>query len=129
MTDLHALLHEPWCSKCGAPQRTDCMGCDIRPPLATHMPEAVPARLEWSYVGRCWRLLVVTGEHDYLATITDEQAETQFIGTVAKNFPATAVHVLVHYAQGEVPNLPDALTAALHRLADERDAAKETTDG
>ena len=111
MTDLRALLYEPW-------GEGDFSPTTHKEPLATRMPEAVPAGMEWNYVGRCWRLLVVTGEHDYLATITNEQAELLFIGNAVKVMvDATDADKFVAISPASIGQF----AAALHRLADERD--------
>ena len=104
----------------------------MRPPLATRMPEAMPAGLKWAaanVAGGNWK---VNG-----AWITDDQAELLFIGNAVK---VLASKTSIQRAEGDggawmltcldrigTDSLPAILAAALHRLADERDAAKVTT--
>ena len=111
MTDLHALLYEPW-----IPQEVEgpgFVGGPVKPPIATRMPEAVPAGLSTFRGG--WRIYG-EGEDD-VCCITDEQAVTQFIGNAVE---VLDIGYMVIAGEGE---LATRLTAALHRLADKRDAA------
>ena len=87
MTDLRALLLEPWCPQCIAfyesvkghepPDRPLCIGDDHdavrRLPIATRLPECVPPGLEWE---EGWMIIGA----DDCADITDAQAELLFIG-------------------------------------------------
>ena len=115
MTDLHVLLYEPWCPTCGGSSHHG--GCLSQvPPLSERMPEAVPAGMDTFRGG--WRIYG-EGEDD-VCCITDEQAVTQYIGNAVEVLvAANSLYLVKSYSA-------DGLTAALHRLADERDAAKET---
>ena len=117
MTDLHALLNEQsWCTQCHFDHCEKKYGIcpgELMPPLATRMPEAVPAGLYWE--DELWWL-----SHD---PITDEQAELLFIGNALKILTGGKPSVYIHASCD-----PTRMAAALHRLCDERDAAKETTD-
>ena len=120
MTDLRELLYEPWCPTCSAPVSSLCRPqaassghLQEKPPLATRMPEAVPAGLSTFRGG--WRIYG-EGEDD-VCCITDEQAVTQFIGNAVE---VLDIGYMVIAGEGE---LATRLTAALHRLADKRDAA------
>ena len=77
------------------------------------MPEAVPPGLSTFRGG--WRIYG-EGEDD-VCCITDEQAVTQFIGNAVE---VLDIGYMVIAGEGE---LATRLTAALHRLADKRDAA------
>ena len=130
MTDLRALLYEPW-----LPQEIkgpDFIGGPVKPPLATRMPEAVPAGME--HGGERWQL--TPNDKDcfqmFAFNLINKQAELLFIGNAVDQYRTVtfALHgekwsciVLGHYGSGD--SKVAALTAALHRLADERDAAKE----
>ena len=130
MTDLRELLYEPWCEKCGIPscdrRHTYTDKSPSRPPLATRMPEAVPAGLEWNSRFNYWciRHQTVTGPSDRPLVFGEtmcspDHAELLFIGNAVKLIDIGADIVVA--GKGE---LADRLAAALHRLADERDAAK-----
>ena len=114
MSDLRELLYEPW-----LPQEVEgpgFVGGPVLPPLATRMPEAVPAGMDTFRGG--WRIYG-EGEDD-VCCITDEQAVTQYIGNAVEVLvAANSLYLVKSYSA-------DGLTAALHRLCDERDAAKET---
>ena len=136
MTDLHSLLHDPWCPRCGQATgwhdpgkpytRIECKCGGVKMPLATRMPEAVPAGLGWSEKIRVWLW--------YTSIINDDAAELLFVGNAVDQYHAVtfALHgekwsciVLGHYGSGD--SKVAALTAALHHLCDERDEAKEKT--
>ena len=115
MADLRELLYEPW-------METDASHNQFerRAALATRMPEAVPVGLEWD--GVRWLLHPDGDPSPITTTITEGQAELMFIGN--------AVEVLADLLRDRNLPMPTTLitqVAALHRLADERDAAKETT--
>ena len=143
MTDLHVLLYESL-------METDASHNQFerRAALATRMPEAVPAGME--HGGERWQL--TPNDKDcfqmFAFTLINEQAELLFIGNAVKVLVANAIIVEVYYTHedgrtslrlrgqgiygGDVievdqPTLPAALAAALHRLCDERGAAKDTT--
>lgn len=149
MTDLHELLYESWCSKCSKPfLHTHPKPEDwVVPtsPLATRLPECVPPGLEWhniqfSQEGQ-WMLWERRpcggGSGQY---ITDEQAELLCIGKWVKvlSEPRTDTSTLEIRFDGELWHVLSpgtdsygsgnsriaALAAALHRLADEREAMK-----
>ena len=111
MSDLRELLYEPWWVD-------ESVGKTICLPLASRLPEAVPAGLDTFRGG--WR---VYGEgEDDVCCITNEQAVTQYIGNAVEVLvAANSLYLVKNYSA-------DGLTAALHRLADERDAAKETNN-
>ena len=128
MTNLHVLLYEPW-----LPQEVegpDFIGGPVKPPLATRMPEAVPPGLEWDDVAGGWHSL----NPDNAVRFTDKQAGLLFMGQALDEVPtdlSDLSHLLSLWLE-ELKQSPGdataALTAALHRLCDERDAAKETSD-
>ena len=159
MTDLHELLHEMWCPKCCEPAIIspdvkpwiwDCGGkherLELKCPLATRMPEAVPAGLEWNSRFNYWciRHQTVTGPSDRPLVFGEtmcspDHAELLFIGNAVKVLSAADWFVQFRGATDKIVvegddlveveidgTIPAALTAALHRLADERDEAKET---
>ena len=118
MSDLHELLYEPL-------METDASHNQFerRAALATRMPEAVPAGLKVHESDGSWWIRDPDEGMPLYRHITDEQAELLFIGN--------AVKVLADFHRKlnlPMPTTLTAMAAALHRLADERDAAKETTD-
>ena len=123
MSDLRELLYEPW-----LPQEVEgpgFVGGPVLPPLATRMPEAVPAGLEWcswsarivgvkdSTLDPCWML--------HRKECSTDTAELLFIGNAVKVLAPT-----LRERNLPMPTSLQSQVAALHRLADERDAAKET---
>ena len=113
MADLHKLLYEPW------------MGTDAshnqferRPSLATHMPEAVPAGLEFG--GSSGKKAFLRNNRSILA-LTDKQAKWLCIGKWMEVLDIGSDIVVA--GKGE---LVQRLAATMHELADFRDAAKET---
>ena len=133
MSDLRALLHDPWCPKCrragshitevhNLPKSLGGDGPEMNesevPPLTIRMPEAVPAGLKWAaanVAGGNWKVNA--------SWITDEQAELLFIGNAVKVLAdATDADKVVIISPATIAQF----AAALHKLADERDAAKET---
>ena len=148
MADLRELLYEPWCPKCGPTKwhitgpDPNCM-CDkdVCPPLATRMPEAVPSGLS-DEAAHGW-MIKRTTDGCIAALITDDQAELMFIGNgvllIGKcgwvlDYDVDGWSVFgwgvdedKSQSGGRHKTPIAALAAALHRLADERDAEKETT--
>ena len=121
MSDLHELLYEPL-------METDASHNQFerRAALATRMPEAVPAGLKVHESDGTWWIRDPDEGMPLYRHITDEQAELLFIGNAVKVL-ADALHVDIVIGQpGD--DLVQRLATALHALADERDAAKETTD-
>ena len=122
MTDLRALLLEPWCEKCGQVTgwhelgsgytRIECKCGGVKQPLATRLPESVPPGLECNDRLECWLL-------DGSSVMTDEQAEILYIGQAAKMLtggnPSVEIHMSCDLAK---------LAAALHRMADDVDPTK-----
>ena len=147
MSDLRELLYEPWCPicKCSAPKgkcgrHGKCASDDkpvplMRSPLSERMPEAVPAGLESNEWNNGWQLRhqTATGPPKMppvfgVDHITDEQAELLFIGNAVKVLlSATTGPQLGLKINNRPGDLSTRFAAELHRLADERDAAKETT--
>ena len=128
VTDLRALLHDPWLIDQDGVPILESGGTyeQVRqyPCLATRMPEAVPAGMEWVVYpnGADWW---IQPDDTVAAMINVEQAELLFIGNAVKVL-ADALHVDIVIGQpGD--DLVQRLATALHALADERDAAKETT--
>ena len=141
MTDLRALLYEPWCRGCktfGHPVGDSCPGDDMAMPLATHLPECVPPGLEKAelpYSHWVLRHQTATGPSDCQPVfgadpITDEQAELLFIGQAVKVlmgevgcrfYRENDVWWAISNGNQTVKAEPLAeLAAALHRLADGR---------
>ena len=117
MADLRELLYEPWCPTCSAPVSSLCRPqaassghLQEKPPLATRMPEAVPAGLGWSEKIRVWLW--------YTSIINDDAAELLFIGNALKILTGGKLSFQIHASCD-----PAWMAAALHRLADKRDAA------
>lgn len=124
MADLRALLYEPWGE--GEFSPTTHSG-----PLATRLPQCVPQGLEW-YTDdgcKCWTLSTAFMKPH---KILDAQAELLFIGQVTDESSAcwtrrNGGHYearvcgfgVIHEHYGEGGSRAAALTAALHRLADE----------
>ena len=120
MSDLRELLYEPW-----LPQEVEgpgFVGGPVLPPLATRMPEALPAGME--HGGERWQL--TPNDKDcfqmFAFTLINEQAELLFIGNALKILTGGKPSFQIHASCD-----PAWMAAALHRLCDERDAVKETT--
>ena len=123
MTDLRALLYEPWCCE------SEVTLARSRKPLATRLPECVPPGLGWNpwnarHIGTTDTITaswVLDGNDTTAAT-----AELLFIGK--------AVKVLLNAEpQLNKPDLSDfrsihLLAAALHRLADEKERGDDRHD-
>ena len=107
MADLRALLYETWCPKCMRPACTSIVHIEEhRKPLATRLPQCVPAGLEWRVAE--WRRL--TGWTFRDVVIDDEIAELLFMGQ--------AVKVLACDPR-PMPRDIEEFAVALHKLADE----------
>ena len=134
MTDLRALLYEPWCEKCGTPQSLRepaggiwrCFVCkeQVVLSISARLPECVPYLLRWHDESHVWQLSWIG--------IDDLTAELLFIGQAVDKFTNVtfALHgekwsciVQGHYGSGD--SKVAALAAALHKLADGR--KQETT--
>ena len=149
MSDLRALLYEPWCQTSQGESRLDLQHdrCpDCRQDLATRLPECVPPGLEWSgerlpgsrIYG--WMLFDSTRGDEKWHRITDEQAELLFIGKdvllIAEcgwvldysldgwSVFGWGIEEDESKSGGHHKTATDALAAALHRLADFREAEK-----
>lgn len=133
MSELRALLYEPWCPYIDdavdfAGAAAEAQGETRRDPLATRLPECVPAGLEWEE--RWWIEHEVNCGNDpppkfEHAPITDVQAELLFIGQAVKVLgPRGLVTQFARMASEGFAesDIPAALAAALHRLADEKGA-------
>ena len=103
MTDLHALLYEqPWCTQCHFDHSEKKYGIcpgELKPPIAERMPEIVPPGLD----------------------LGSECGVDCFIGRSMKILTGGKPSFYIHASCD-----PTRMAVALHRLADERDAAKET---
>ena len=129
MNELHALLHDPWCPKCGPTKwhitgpDPNCM-CDkdVRLSLAERMPEVVPPGLDLGsecavdcFIGRAVEVLAAYMPNPYPLEVTKWN----------KTEHGWTIELIDDSFDG--PTFPAALAAALYSLADKRDAAKETT--
>ena len=140
MSDLRALLKEPWCPIIEQFERVgQCYASDVpnvaqdaRPPLATRLPECVPPGMEWEPTDCQWSL----SDDPHFGYITDEQAELLFIGKAVKVLGQAGWHLEYWHDEWQVFNdarervasstAPEsALAASLHKLADE--CKQETT--
>ena len=129
---LRELLYEPWVD--AGPDGRDVVR---REALATRLPECVPEGLEWEDGGCCQSGWMIIGNDDW-ADITDEQATLMCIGrwvqvlgkrgwsaaydTEGNEWEVSDDRLIEGGLISRDASLPDALAAALHRLADEREA-------
>lgn len=134
MTDLRALLYSSWCLKCHGPSNAaDCRSHKLAKPIATRLPECVPPGLIcdrsvtdegfWKMVAQgcaTWNVSASTAELLFIG-----QAVKVLMGEVGCRFyRENDVWWSISNGNQTVSAEPlDALTAALHRLADEREAA------
>ena len=111
---MRALLYETWCPKCGpkppgGSMVTHMLTCDIeleRAPLATRLPQCVPAGMEWHEQETSWNIAIV----GIGGLISGEHAELLFMGQ--------AVKVLACDPR-PMPRDIEEFAVALHKLADE----------
>ena len=143
MSNLRALLKEPWCPIIEQFERVgQCYASDVpnvaqdaRPPLATRLPECVPPGMEWEPTDCQWSL----SDDPHFGYITDEQAELLFIGKAVKVLGQQSRPSIISCSPNGRnwsvrldstpsgrsklhPSLVAALAAALHKLADERES-------